>query len=57
VSTQWIDSFEGRYGSFLGNDNFSYLQNWLSTQETDDSGCPLIDDPFIFNIGELDDNV
>jgi hypothetical protein len=57
VSTQWIDSFEEGYGSFLGDESFSYLQKWLSTQETDESGCPLVDNPFIFSIGELDDNV
>lgn len=57
MSTQWIDSFEKRYGSFLGNEGFLDPQKWLSTQETDESGCPLIDDPFVFSIGELDDNV
>ncbi len=57
VPTQWIDSFERMYGSFLGDEGFSYLQKWLSTQETDESGCPLVDNPFIFSIGELDDNV
>jgi hypothetical protein len=55
MSSKWVEIFEQTYGELVPNEQFFYLQEWLAVQDTDESGCPLIDQPFIFDIGDEDD--
>lgn len=41
-------------GSAIPVDYGLHLQDWLSHQETENSGCPLLDTPFLIMVQDND---
>lgn len=51
--SQWVDRIENEY-FITFNENGYQIQEWLATQDTEETGCPLIDVPFILEVSHND---
>lgn len=54
--SKWVDILEQKYGMRISEQGDFTIQAWLADQSSPDSGCPLVDAPFILEV-ENDDNI
>lgn len=52
--SEWVEILEKEYNRKVPKQGDLTIQNWLADQSSPDSGCPLIDNPFILETS--DDN-
>jgi hypothetical protein len=48
--SRWVEILKEEYMVDYSIEWGYQIQTWLATQDTDDTGCPLIDSPFIMEI-------
>lgn len=48
--TNWIERFTENNPLFAGSEYGLHLQDWLGSEMEGDSGCPLVDSPFVFKV-------
>lgn len=52
--SEWSDIMEKIYHIKVPRNGTYSIQGWLKDQSSEDTGCPLVDNPFIFE--ENNDN-
>ena len=48
--SKWSDLLQEKYNKKVPKSGDTTIQDWLSDQSSPDSGCPLVDAPFIFEV-------